>query len=159
MHLDQIIDEYGEAIFRAAFQVLHNAHDAEDVTQEVLLEALRMPSIPAPALLRRMAALRAIDSLRRRRSLPLVDLESGADTSPRPEQIHEQSEQIQRMQRAIRQLPPRQARCFWLRYVECLSNQEIAESLGISCSAVSTAIGKAKQNLRASFTFIATESK
>lgn len=144
----QIVDEYGEMIFRVAFGVLHNAHDAEEVAQDVLLEALHRDSLPDAGLLRRMAAFRSIDRLRRRHSHDSLDGGTIPAAEPFPDQLSETAEQIRNLQRAIASLPSRQARCFWLRFVEGLSNQQIAESLEISVSAVSTAIGKAKQSLR-----------
>ena len=61
---DQIVAEHGATLYRAAFRVLHHCGDAEDVTQEVLMEAYRKQQVsgtpPGAALLRRMATLRAI---------------------------------------------------------------------------------------------------
>jgi RNA polymerase sigma-70 factor (ECF subfamily) len=142
-----IVDEHGEAVFRVAFRLLHNVHDAEDVSQEVLLEAYRMPQPPGAALLMRMAAFRAIDRLRQR--IPAIPFDEqvclvGGRSS---EQESESAEEAELLRTAIAQLPRQQSTCFWLRYVENLSNQEIAELQSISVSAVSTALNKARRNL------------
>ncbi len=148
MQWESIVDEYGEALFRVAFRVLHNVHDAEDVTQEVLLEALRMPEDPDFGMLRRMTTFRAIDMLRRRTAAEPVDLDNCEKQALSPQQAITAREEIQILQQAIARLPRQQARCFWLRYVDGLTNQQIAASAGISESAVSTALNKARQRLR-----------
>ena len=66
----QIVNDFGEIIYRAAYRILSNPSDAEDVAQDVLVEAYRKyqdtSKLPDVGLLRRMATLRAIDHLRRR---------------------------------------------------------------------------------------------
>ena len=57
-----------------------------------------------------------------------------------------------RLQRLIGRLPNREAECFLLRYVNGLTNDEISRALGISSSAVSTALHKARRSLRAAMT-------
>ncbi|MCA9129915.1 MAG: sigma-70 family RNA polymerase sigma factor [Planctomycetales bacterium] len=151
MTWQSIIDEHGEAIFRVAYRLLGSVHDAEDVSQEVLLEAFRMPEFPDASLLKRVAALRSIDRLRKRVATePLAD-----DISQRElqsvEKAVENQESVNLLREAISRLPRQQARCFWLRYVEGLSNQQIAAAEAISESTVSTALCKARQSLRRIF--------
>ena len=151
MTWQSIIDEHGEAIFRVAYRLLGSVHDAEDVSQEVLLEAFRMPEFPDASLLKRVAALRSIDRLRKRVATePLAD-----DISQRElqsvEKAVENQESLNLLREAISRLPRQQARCFWLRYVEGLSNQQIAAAEAISESTVSTALCKARQSLRRIF--------
>ena len=152
MTWQSIIDEHGEAIFRVAYRLLRSVHDAEDVSQEVLLEAFRMPEIPDASLLRRVAAFRAIDRLRQRVvTVPLDDNISQLKPLSVEEAI-ENEESADLLREAISRLPHQQSRCFWLRYVDGLSNQEIAVVEAISESTVSTALCKARQSLRRLFT-------
>lgn len=151
MTWQSIIDEHGVAIFRVAYRLLRSVHDAEDVSQEVLLEALKMPEIPDASLLKRIAAFRAIDRLRQRAAnLPLKDDISQFERLS-VEKAVENQESADLLRDAISRLPRKQSRCFWLRYVEGLSNQEIAVVEGISESAVSTALHKARKRLRQIF--------
>lgn len=126
-------------------------HDAEDVSQEVLLEAFKMPEIPDAALLRRVAAFRAIDRLRQRVATVPLDDDVGQLEPLSVEQAVENEESADLLRKAISRLPKQQARCFWLRYVEGLSNQEIAVVEAISESTVSTALSKARKSLRRLF--------
>lgn len=146
-----IIDEHGEAIFRVAYRLLRSVHDAEDVSQEVLLEAFRMPEIPNASLLRRLAAFRAIDRLRQRVVAVPLDEEIRQPEPLSVEKAFENEESADLLRKAIARLPRQQSRCFWLRYVEGLSNQAIAEVEAISESTVSTALCKARKSLRRLF--------
>ena len=148
MPWNDIVDEHGATLFRVAFRVLHNAHDAEDITQEVLLEAYQMPQVPNAGLLRRMTTFRAIDRLRRHFKSEQLDEQISDSRFPSPDQISEDRERIHQLQYAISQLPKQQAQCFWLRYVDGLTNQETAAAIGVSASAVSTALNKARTKLR-----------
>ena len=110
-----------------------------------------MPEFPDASLLKRVAALRSIDRLRKRVATePLAD-----DISQRElqsvEKAVENQESVNLLREAISRLPRQQARCFWLRYVEGLSNQQIAAAEAISESTVSTALCKARQSLRRIF--------
>ncbi len=152
MTWQSIIDEHGEAIFRIAYRLLRSVHDAEDVSQEVLLEAFRMPEIPDASLLRRVAAFRAIDRLRQRVATVPLDEDIGHFESQPVEKSVENKESADLLREAIARLPRQQSRCFWLRYVEGLTNQEIAVVEAISESTVSTSLCKARKSLRRLFT-------
>ena len=151
MTWQSIIDEHGDAIFRVAYRLLRSVHDAEDVSQEVLLEAFRMPEIPDASLLRRVAAFRAIDRLRQRVVTVPLDGDFGQLEPLSVEMAVENEESADLLREAISRLPKQQSRCFWLRYVEGLSNQEIAVVEAISESTVSTALSKARKSLRRLF--------
>ncbi|MHB8866857.1 MAG: RNA polymerase sigma factor [Pirellulaceae bacterium] len=151
---NHIINEHGEMLYRAAYRILRDDGDAQDVVQDVLLEAFRKHddngTIPAGGLLRRMVTLRAIDRLRRRRPARRIDdlaVVSGGDA---PDCAIQQTEQMDRLRQAIGRLPQREAECFLLRYAEGMSYGDIAEMLGTSPSAVSTATHKARTKLRKS---------
>jgi RNA polymerase sigma-70 factor (ECF subfamily) len=149
---NQIVTDHGQMLYRAAYFVLRDNGDAEDVVQDVLVEAYRKHqangTVPEVALLRRMATLRAIDRLRQRRRLEPIEASSISDLTTAPDRATEREEQADRLRRLIAQLPPRQSKCFVLRHIEGMTHREVAEALGISVSAVSTATYKARSKLR-----------
>ena len=144
----QIVEQHGETILRVAYRILRNLHDAEDVAQEVLVEAYSKEKVPAIALLKRMTAFRSIDRLRRRTgAVRLDELSHSPHERPKECQV-EIDEQANVLRNAIGRLPEKQAQCFWLRYVDGLSNLEISKALSMSESAVSTSLFRARSNLR-----------
>src|SRR5688500_12631224 len=74
----QIVDEHGPAAYRIARRILGHAADAEDVCQEVFGEIHRLSTaktiVNLPGLVRRLATLRSVDHLRKRKpTVPLDD--------------------------------------------------------------------------------------
>jgi RNA polymerase sigma-70 factor (ECF subfamily) len=150
---DRIVREHGPLVFGTAWRILGHAADAEDVVQEVFLEAYRMcnagPIRHWGGLLRRMAACRALDRLRQRRGTQALEGLSLPSREDDPEQAAVGKELAQSLRRAISQLPEREAEVFCLRYFEDLSYQEIAGALHISSGAVGVALHKARTKLEA----------
>jgi RNA polymerase sigma-70 factor (ECF subfamily) len=148
---NRIVREHGPTVFGTAWRILGHAPDAEDVVQEVFLEAHRLGRAQAVrhwrGLLRRMATLRALDCLRRRR--PTLPLDDGALARPLddPEANAVGRELADRLRQALGHLPPQEGSVFSLRYFEDLSYQEIAATLDISPGAVATALSKARARL------------
>lgn len=144
--------QHGPLVFGTAWRILGQAADAEDVVQEVFLEAHQLQRESSDdgwgGLLYRMATFRALDRLRQRKAtVPLEQAESSrADAGPEAEAIgHELAE---RLRQAITMLSDREAGVFCLRYFEHLSNTEIGGTLGISDGAVRVALHKARAKLQ-----------
>ena len=142
---DQIVRQHGPGVFRAAWRVLANEADAEDVVQAVFLEANRLwrtrPAAEWVGMLRADGDAPGLDRLRMRRTHS--DLEGRiayATDDPVAEAIGR--ELAQRLGQALGELAPREAEVFSLRYFEDYSNERIAELLRITPSAVSTALHK-----------------
>ena len=150
---DRIVREQGPLVYRTAWRILGHAADTEDVVQEVFLQAhLFVQTRPVrhwSGLLRRLAACRALDRLRQRRSAVSLDgleLPSNGET---PDEAAVSRELADRLRQAIGELPPREAEVFCLRYFDDLPYQEIADTLCISAGAVAMALHKARAKLEA----------
>ena len=146
----RIVDEHGARVLRVAARILGSVHEAEDVAQDVFIEAYRLfqagPVQSWAGLLVRLATLRAID--RRRRATPTEALvDTDCPTTIGPPDVAVANELAQRLRAAVGRLPDQQAAIFTLTYFEQLSRDEVASSLGISTEAVSTALYKARQRL------------
>ena len=148
---DSIVREHGPVVFGTAWRILGHVADAEDVAQEVFLEAYQWP-LTRPVrswggLLRRLSACRALDRLRQRKNnVPLDGLAIMVD-DPGPEEEAVGNELASRLRANISQLPPREGTVFCLRYFEDLSYQDIAEALTITPGAVAAALCKARAKL------------
>lgn len=147
-----IVREHGRAVFGVAFRILGHAADAEDVVQEVFLEAQQQRKPQRirdwSAFIKRLATFRAIDCLRRRRGDQSLHGVSEPDRADGPQQSAIGNELQHRLRHSLTLLPDQQATIFCLRYFEDLSYEQIASSLGISVSAVSTSLNKARARLR-----------
>jgi RNA polymerase sigma-70 factor, ECF subfamily len=149
---DQIVTDHGPSAVRFVRRILGLGSDAEDVVQEVFIEAFQLLQKREvenwPGLLRRMATHRALDRLRRRRKTePLSGLEISAAREG-PFEIAVAGELAARLRWAIAQLPDRQAAVFSLRCFDDQSYEQIAEILGIAPGAVGVALHKARVKLQ-----------
>ena len=146
-----LVTTHSAAVFGIAWRILGQAEDAEDVVQEVFAEAHRTSNGKEvacwSALLRRMATCRALDVLRRRRSTTPLETIPQAAAPETTEAVVAVRELEARLRAAIPKLSDREAEVFCLRCFENLSNPEIAETLSMSATAVSTALGKARAKL------------
>lgn len=152
--LEQAFRAHHRVVFRTAYRITGNAGDAEDALQTVFLRLLRRGR-NAEALentesyLRRAAINAALDVVRSRiaeRSVPLPDDASGL--MPEAPGQTDVSGLRQGLARAMAQLKPRQAEIFALRFLEGLSNREIAQTLGISQVLVAVTVHRTRQQLR-----------
>jgi RNA polymerase sigma-70 factor (ECF subfamily) len=150
---DRLVREQGPMVFGTAWRILGCTADAEDVCQDVFLQAHQLqrtrPVRSWGALLRRLAACRALDRLRRRRrDVPLDGLTlPAADDAPDAALMGR--ELADRLREAVAMLPPREAAVFCLRCFEDLSYQQIAEALTVSPGAAAAALHKARAKLEA----------
>ena len=149
-------------MFATAYRITGNAGDAEDVLQTVFLRLLRRghnadPLEKPESYLRRAAINAALDVIRSRQAdqtVPLPEENSGessgksAGLMQAAREPGDTSGLREALSRAIAQLKPRSAEVFALRFLEGLSNQEIAEALGISQVLVAVIVHRTRKQLR-----------
>jgi RNA polymerase sigma-70 factor (ECF subfamily) len=162
---EQLVKRYDRNIFRIAQHITQNREDAEDVTQDAFLKAYENLSrfqeqSKFYTWLVRIAVNEALMKLRRRRTAKTVSLDEDvqteddsvprdvADWSPNPEQLFDQAELKDILQRTIQGLPASFRTVFVLRDVEGLSTEETAEALELSVPAVKSRLLRARLQLR-----------
>ncbi len=152
---DRIVREHGPMVFGTAWRILGHAADAEDVVQDVFLEAFRLRAAQEVrhwgGLLRRLASCRALDRLRQRKRTVALDGLALVSEDDEPSSVAIGHELSERLRHALAGLPRREATVFCLRYFDDLSNQRIAEVLSITAGAVAVALHKARAKLEALF--------
>ena len=148
---DQIIRKNTPQVVNAAFRVIGDFAAAEDVAQDVFVEAFRKWTACTDhrwaGLLRRMAVRRAIDALRVRRSALERLTETPDRTLDTPERQVMYAELQQIIRRSVASLPDREGEVFCLVYYERMSHSEVASALSMSKSAVATALSRARAKL------------
>jgi RNA polymerase sigma-70 factor, ECF subfamily len=123
-----LYEQHYAAVYRAALRVTGNRADAEDALQTVFLRVLKqgghLDSARSPeAYLRRAAANAAVDLLRKRVSHGEIEIEKAPSLAAKENTLFLKEQ----LRRAIAALDPADAVIFLLRYVEGMSNGELAE--------------------------------
>ena len=162
---EQLVKRYDRNVFRIAQHITQNREDAEDVVQDAFLKAFQIlgqfqGQSKFYTWLVRIAVNEALMRLRRRRPERMVSIDEDvkteddsipreiADWSPNPEQLYNQGELKEILQKTIQGLPPSFRTVFILRDVEGLSTEETADALGLSVPAVKSRLLRARLQLR-----------
>jgi len=145
----ELYQAHADLVYRAALRVTGNAADAEDVLQTVFLRILHnQDRLEAgrslESYLRRAATNASIDIIRRR----TVRSESALEAGQQHAAVGSEPLLKERLRRAIGQLPARDAELFSLRYLEGLSNGELAELFGMEKATVAVRLHRIRQTLQ-----------
>jgi RNA polymerase sigma factor (sigma-70 family) len=156
---------YGPLVFKAAYRVLGDTSQAEDVQQTVFLKLIESKPKAVdswPAYLAASAMRGAIDLLRRQRRwwhlLPLWESQE-LSTDESPEQIGMDHERRKRLRVALAQLPRRESQCFCLRHLQGMEIAEIAQVMELSENNVNVTLHRARRRLEACLGETAMEQK
>lgn len=158
-----LVERHSRDVFRLAFRMTGNEHDAEDVVQEAFLKAYRkLDAFEERARfgswLHRIAANCAYDLLRARvRHDEHLDRGEGVegervltvrDVDPGPDRLAAGGEVRRRLQAAMARLSALERSAFTLRHVEGMSIAEISSALDLDTSAAKQSVFRAVRKLR-----------
>ncbi len=142
-------------VYRIAFAVLHNHHDAEDAAQETFFRYWRYRKRDIRDLAAWLARVAWRVSLDRRRPSAEVGLEDAAREvlalraqGAGPEELAATRQMAALLERLIESLPRELREALPLATVEELTSAEIAEILGIPEGSVRSRLARARQLLR-----------
>jgi RNA polymerase sigma-70 factor (ECF subfamily) len=165
---NELVNRYGEKVYRTALRITHNPSDAEDVLQEVFITLVEKlgtfhEESKFSTWLYRVAANASFMHIRtEKKKKSEVSLENYVsynedgtlrgveirDWSSRPDEVLLNREVTEIIERAVDKLPVSYRAVFHLRDVEGLTDYETAKALGISVSAVKSRIHRARLFLR-----------
>ena len=161
-----IVAEHQDMVLNTCYRFVLNREDAEDIAQEVFLEAYRSldsfrQESKLSTWLYRIAVTKSLDHLRKKKrkkrfsSLKRVmgfndpaeelALPSSIET---PAEALSGSERTEILQSAMDSLPDNQKTAFLLSKYDGYSNQEIADVMQTTVSAVESLVHRAKKNLQ-----------
>jgi RNA polymerase sigma-70 factor (ECF subfamily) len=160
--LATLYDRYSRVVYSLALRIVQEQAEAEDVVQEVFAQMFRQSERydsrrgSVSSWLLTIARTRAIDHVRARKRLPNGrfgrEPEAAAENVPDPRANQESQtltdEQVQRVRRALGDLPAEQRRALELAYYDGLSQSEIAERLKEPLGTVKSRIRAAMMRLR-----------
>lgn len=158
-----LVERHSRSIFRLAYRMTNNEHDAEEIVQETFLRAYkRLGNFEERASFKtwlyRIAINCSLDLVRSRQRVEekreVEDAEGNdpmaavAANSPSPERLLLSDEVRRKVQSALGRLGPLERAAFVMRHFEGHSIEEIGKALGLRSSATKNNIFRAVQKLR-----------
>ena len=154
---DELVSEHSRHVYRWAYRLTGNQHDAEDLTQDVFVRVFRSLSTYRPGSLEgwlhRITTNLFLDGVRKRSRQRTVALspeaaENVVDRDPDPAQRVADTALDADLQQALDALAPDFRAAVLLADVEGLSYVEIADRLDIKLGTVRSRIPRGRRQLR-----------
>ncbi|WP_326598840.1 RNA polymerase sigma factor SigE [Streptomyces sp. NBC_01803] len=154
---EEIVSTHSARVYRLAYRLTGNQHDAEDLTQEVFVRVFRSLSTYTPGTfegwLHRITTNLFLDSVRRKQRIRFDALgEDAADRlpsrEPTPQQYFNDTHFDADVQQALDTLAPDFRAAVVLCDIEGLSYEEIATTLGVKLGTVRSRIHRGRSHLR-----------
>jgi len=155
---DDVVREHSARVYRLAYRLTGNTHDAEDLTQEVFVRVFR--SLPGytpgtfEGWLHRITTNLFLDMARRRQRIRFEGLGEAAagllrDDEPTPAQAFDARHLDSDVQAALEALAPEYRAAVVLCDIEVFSYEEIAATMGVKLGTVRSRIHRGRAQLRA----------
>ena len=155
---EDIVRMHSTRVYRLAYRLTGNPHDAEDLTQEVFVRVFRSLSSYTPGTfegwLHRITTNLFLDWARRKQRIRFEGLADemahrlpGAE--PTPAEAFDDSHLDDDVQAALKALPPESRAAVVLCDIEGFSYEEIAATLGVKLGTVRSRIHRGRAALRA----------
>ena len=152
-----LVEKYQKPVFSLCYRMLGNGNDAEDAAQESFIRAYRFlkkfdRKRSFATWLLSIASHYCIDTMRKRRlptvSTDVLPAEIIPDrAAPNPEKVYRQHEHEAHIQVVLEDLKPVDRAAVILRYWLEYSEIEIADTLGLTVSAVKSRLYRSRQTL------------
>ena len=153
----QIVEDHSDRVYRLAYRLTGDRHDAEDLTQEVFVRVFRSLDSYSPGTfegwLHRITTNLFLDQARRRQRIRFDALSDEraarlTSSSPAPEAAYADQRFDDDVERALATLPPDFRAAVVLCDVEGLSYEEIAQILDAKLGTVRSRIHRGRAMLR-----------
>lgn len=152
----ELVRDHSAQVYRLAYRLTGNPHDAEDLTQDVFVRVFRSIQNFKPGTLEgwmhRITTNLFLDQARRRQRIKMDALSVAPDhvwgAASSPEDIHNDAELDADVASALAALNPEQRVAVVLCDIEGLSYEEIAEVLDIKLGTVRSRIARGRAALR-----------
>ncbi|MBU7599231.1 RNA polymerase sigma factor SigE [Streptomyces sp. P38-E01] len=156
---EEIVSTHSARVYRLAYRLTGNQHDAEDLTQEVFVRVFRSLSTYTPGTfegwLHRITTNLFLDMVRRKQRIRFDALADDAaerlpSREPSPQQHFNDTHFDADVQHALDTLAPEFRAAVVLCDIEGLSYEEIATTLGVKLGTVRSRIHRGRSQLRKS---------
>jgi RNA polymerase sigma factor (sigma-70 family) len=155
---EDIVRTHSARVYRLAYRLTGNPHDAEDLTQEVFVRVFRSLSSYTPGTfegwLHRITTNLFLDWARRKQRIRFEGLADEMahrlpGSEPTPAEAFDDSHLDDDVQSALKALPPEYRAAVVLCDIEGFSYEEIAVTLGVKLGTVRSRIHRGRAQLRA----------
>lgn len=154
----ELVADHTDQVYRLAYRLTGNKHDAEDLTQDVFVRVFKSIHAFQPGTLEgwlhRITTNLFLDGARRRQRIRMDALSIAPDhvwgSATGPEELHADGELDSDVAHALDALNPQQRVAVVLCDIEGLSYEEIAEVLDIKLGTVRSRIARGRAQLRES---------
>jgi RNA polymerase sigma-70 factor (ECF subfamily) len=163
-----LVERHSRTVYKMAYRIMGNAHDAEEVVQESFLRGYQklkqfVGNANFGTWVYRIAANYAIDRIRQRNaeearreapsrggedSFEVDPLHQVQDTSPSPERLAGSAQLAERMKAALAGLSPAERTAIVMRHWDGCGIEEIAAVLKSNSNATKNTVFRAVQKLR-----------
>jgi RNA polymerase sigma-70 factor (ECF subfamily) len=153
----EVVEQHSTRVYRLAYRLTGNVHDAEDLTQEVFVRVFRSLSTYTPGTfegwLHRITTNLFLDQVRRKKRIRFDALAQDADArlpgrEPDPSRAYDDTHLDDDVQAALDALSPDFRAAVVLCDIEGLTYEEIAATLGIKLGTVRSRIHRGRAQLR-----------
>jgi RNA polymerase sigma factor (sigma-70 family) len=149
---DVLVDRYRPRLLAFCRNMMRSSEDAEDVLQEVFVNAYRAMCaderpIQAKAWLYRIARNRCLNELRRNIPAPVESMDVFETNEPTAIEAVERREHIEEIVTDVKRLPEQQRAALLLREMEGLPYQQIADVLDTTVPSVKSLLVRARVGL------------
>jgi RNA polymerase sigma factor (sigma-70 family) len=154
---EEIVRAHTTRVYRLAYRLTGNPHDAEDLTQEVFVRVFRSLSSYTPGTfegwLHRITTNLFLDGARRKQRIRFEGLADEmvhrlAGSEPTPAQAFDDSHLDDDIQSALKALPPEYRVAVVLCDIEGMTYEEISATLGVKIGTVRSRIHRGRAQLR-----------
>ncbi|WP_262852150.1 RNA polymerase sigma factor SigE [Mumia quercus] len=154
---EEIVEQHSARVFRLAYRLTGNQHDAEDLTQEVFIRVFRSLDSFKPGSfegwIHRITTNLFLDRVRRKSKFRFDRFSEGAEerltaADPSPERAWNDAMLDADVEAALAALPDEFRVAVVLCDIEGLSYEEIADVLGVKLGTVRSRIHRGRKQLR-----------
>ena len=155
---ERLVERFKVGVFSLCYQILRSREDAEEASQDAFVKAFRAresydPERKVSPWLLRIASNAARDILRKRQARVVVNTDlliAESDKLLDPEQVKTESKlESEEVHQALGDLTEQYRTPLVLKYLHGLTNQEIADTMGMSLSSLKVRLSRARELLHA----------
>jgi RNA polymerase sigma-70 factor (ECF subfamily) len=149
-----LASRYTGQIIKFAYRYVGSRSDAEDVAQEAMIRLWRHAASWEPqgyslrSWIYRITYNLCIDEIRKRKPVSELKYDNQAVAEGQPDSDVYQEQKDFMLNAALNELPERQRTAINLCVYQALSNQDAADTMGVSVEALESLLSRARRNLR-----------